>query len=62
MKALKIDFSLFTFRDRDSSVSLARLKGRGWRMQDDIVAELAAIDGPINYAHLMSSEAFGAPN
>ena len=31
----------------------------GWRMQDDIVA---AIDGPINYAHLMSSEAFGAPN
>ena len=35
---------------------------QGWRMQDDIVAELAAIDGPINYAHLMSSEAFGAPN
>ena len=34
----------------------------GWRMQDDIVAELAAIDGPINYAHLMSSQAFGAPN
>ena len=31
----------------------------GWRMQDDIVA---SIDGPINYAHLMSSEAFGAPN
>jgi hypothetical protein len=31
----------------------------GWRMQDEIVA---AIDGPINYAHLMSSEAFGAPN
>ena len=28
-------------------------------MQDDIVA---AIDGPVNYAHLMSSEAFGAPN
>ena len=31
----------------------------GWRMQDEIVA---ATDGPINYAHLMSSEAFGAPN
>ena len=30
----------------------------GWRMQDDIVA---AIDGLFNYAHLMSSEAFGAP-
>ena len=28
----------------------------GWRMQDDIVA---AIDDPINYAHLISSEAFG---
>jgi hypothetical protein len=31
----------------------------GWRMQDEIVV---AMDGPINYAHLMSSEAFGAPN
>ena len=31
----------------------------GRRMHDEIVA---AIDGPINYAHLMSSEAFGAPN
>ena len=32
---------------------------QGWRMHDEIAA---AIDGPINYAHLMSSEAFGAPN
>ena len=31
----------------------------GWRMQDEIVA---AMDDPINYALLMSSEAFGAPN
>jgi len=31
-------------------------------MQDDIVAERAATDGPVNYAHLMSAEAFGAPN
>jgi len=29
----------------------------GWRMQDEIVA---AMDAPI--AHMMSSEAFGAPN
>ena len=34
----------------------------GWRMQDDIAIERAAIDGPIDYAHLMSSQAFGAPN
>jgi len=34
----------------------------GWRMQDDIVAERAAQDGPVDYAHLMSAEAFGAPN
>ena len=33
---------------------------QGWRTQDDI--PVAAIDGPVNYAHLMSSEAFGAPN
>jgi len=29
---------------------------------DDIAIERAAIDGPIDYAHLMSSQAFGAPN
>ena len=34
----------------------------GWRMQDDIVTERAAIDGPINHTHLMSSQAFGAPD
>ena len=34
----------------------------GWRMQDDIAFERAALDGPIDYAHLMSSQAFGAPN
>ena len=34
----------------------------GWRMQDDIVAERAAQDGPVDYAHLMSDAAFGAPN
>jgi len=32
---------------------------RGWRMQDEITA---AIDGPVDYTHLMSMEAFGAPN
>ena len=33
----------------------------GWRKQDEVTA---AMDGPIKYryAHLMSSEAFGAPN
>jgi len=31
----------------------------GWRKRDEIVA---AIDGPIHYAHLTSSEAFGALN
>ena len=32
---------------------------RGWRMQDEITA---AIDGPVDYAHLISMDAFGAPN
>jgi hypothetical protein len=32
---------------------------RGWRMQDEITA---AMDGPVDYAHLMSMGAFGAPN
>ena len=32
---------------------------RGWRMQDETIA---AMDAPINFAHLMSSEAFGAPD
>ena len=34
----------------------------GWRMQDDIDAARAAMDGPVDYAHLMSSQTFGAPN
>jgi hypothetical protein len=32
---------------------------RGWRMQDEITAPT---DGPVDYTHLMSTEAFGAPN
>jgi hypothetical protein len=32
---------------------------RGWRMQDEITA---AIDGPVDYAHLISMDAFGASN
>ena len=35
------------------------LPRQGRRMQDELVA---AMDGPINYAHLMSTGAFGAPN
>jgi hypothetical protein len=31
----------------------------GWRMQDEITA---AMDGPMDCAHLMSSEAFGEPD
>jgi hypothetical protein len=31
----------------------------GWRMQDEIAA---AMDGPIDFLHLMSTEAFWAPN
>ena len=58
---LKLSFGL---RARARGLARGRIgqdpPRQGWRTQDHILA--AAIDGPVNYAHLMSSEAFGAPN